>query len=77
LSVGLGMFHGREPEINAEVGAEVSEYLGVELLAIIRDDDSRDSEATYDRFLRELLYVLGGDRGQGFHFDPLSEVVDC
>ena len=57
------MFRGREPEIDAEVGADVSKHLGVELFAIVSDDYSGDSEATYDRFPCELFYGLGGDRG--------------
>ena len=56
--------------------AEVSECVVVELLSIVKDKDSRNSEVTNDVLPYKALDVLFSDRGQGFLFDPLSKVVD-
>jgi len=43
--------------------AEISECIIVELLAIVRDEDSRDSKAANDTFLDKALDVLLRDSG--------------
>ena len=43
--------------------AEISECIIVELLAIVKDEDSGDSKATNDTFLDKALDVLLCDSG--------------
>ena len=43
--------------------AEISECIIVELLAIVRDEDSGDSKAANDTFLGKALDVLFRDSG--------------
>ena len=56
--------------------AEVFECVVIKLLSIFRDKDFKDSEATNDDLPHEALNVLLNDCGQGFYFNPFSEVVD-
>ena len=56
--------------------AEVFECVVVELFPIVRDEDSRDTEAANDVFPDEALDILLSDSGQGFCLDPLSEIVN-
>jgi len=56
--------------------AEVSKCFVIELLSIIRDEDSRDAEATNDAFLEKVLDILLSDNGQRFCHGPFSEIVD-
>ena len=55
---------------------EVSKCIVVKLFAIVRDKDSRDTEAPDDAFPNEASNILLRNGGLGFWLDPLSEVVD-
>ena len=61
---------------DSQLLAEVFECIVVELFAIVRDEDSRDTKAANDAFPDEALDILLRISGQGFCFDSLSEVVD-
>ena len=56
--------------------AKVPEYIIVEFLSIVRDEDPRDSEAANDAFTYEVLDILLHDSGQWFCLDPFGEVID-
>ena len=56
--------------------AEISEYVIVKLLSIVRDKDHGDSEATNDAFPDETSEILLHDSGQWFCLNSFSEVVN-
>ena len=55
---------------------KIFEYVIVELLFIVRDEDPRDSKEANDTFPDETLDVFLCDSGQWFCLDPFGEVVD-
>ena len=55
---------------------EVSERVIIELLSIVRDKDSRDSEPVNNTSPNEVSDILLCDGGQYLYFYPLGEVVD-
>ncbi len=74
--IGLRMIHRCEAIVNTELRAELPEPSIVELTAIIRYDNSRESEPTGYHFLDEALHLRFDDLGNRLCFDPLREVVN-
>ena len=62
--------------LNSQLLAKVLEHIVVELLAIVRDKDLRDSEMANDALPNEALNISLCDSGQWFYFNPFGEVVD-
>ena len=61
---------------DSQLLAEVSKCVVVKLLPIVRDENSRDTEAANKAFSEEALDILLCDSGQGFCVVPFSEVVN-
>ena len=55
--------------------AKVLDYVVVELFPIVRDEDSRDTEAANDAFPNEALDIILSDSDPRFCLNPLSETV--
>lgn len=62
--------------LDPQLLTEISEYIVVELLSIIRDEDPGDFEAAHDAFPNEAPNILFYDSGQRFYLDLLGEVVN-
>ena len=75
LTVGLGMRHGREASLAAQVTEVISRLAGIELPAIIENHAARDAESGNNVSLDKLAHFYGGNGGDGLGFDPLGEVV--
>ena len=56
--------------------AEVFECVIVKLFAIVRDEDSGDTEVADDAFPDGVSNFLLCSGGQGFYLNPFNEVVD-
>ena len=56
--------------------AEITECIIVELLSIVKHEDSRDSETADDVFLEEASNIFLCDSGQWFSLDLFGDVVD-
>ena len=56
---------------------KILEWLIVELLPVVRDQDSRDLVPVDDVSLDEVSYIFLRDGGQGFSFHPFGEVVNA
>ena len=76
LAVGLRVCHSSEPSLTTQVAEIVSELIGVELLAVIKNDGTRDVEAGDDVPSNEPSHFSGGYRGYGLSLYPFGEVVD-
>ena len=48
---------------------EISKHVVIELLSIIREEDSRDAKAANDTFPNETTNILLRDNSQGFGLD--------
>ena len=75
LAVGLGVWHGSEARLAAQVTEVVHEFTSVELSTVIKNYGTRDAEAGDDVPPNELSYFGGGDGGVGFGLYQLGEVV--
>ena len=51
---------------------KILEWLIVELLPVVRDQDSRDLVLVDDVSLDEASYIFLRDGGQGFNFHPFG-----
>ena len=60
---------------DAELLAEVSEEVGIELSPVIRDQSSCDFKSCNDVLPHKVLRVLFGDGGQRLGLDPLGEII--
>lgn len=61
--------------MNALLRAEFLQSIEVKLCPIVSDNDSRDTEATYDILSDERLYLLGNDRFESFGFSPFGGII--
>jgi len=77
LAVGLRVSNGGEPSLATQIAEVVSEPIGIEVPAIIKDDGTGDAEASNDVLPNELSYFSGGDGGDSLSLNPLGEVVHC
>ena len=69
------MCHGSVADLDADLFAPVCEFQPGELSAIICDNPVRNAESDHN-ILEELLGLGGCDRGDGFGFNPLGELID-
>ena len=61
--------------LDPQLWAKIPEWLVVELLSIVRDQDSRDLVPTDDVSPNETLYVFLRDGHQDFNFHPFGKVI--
>ena len=61
--------------LDSELGAKISEFWDVELLAVIRHQSFRDSKPTNYGPPNEVAYLLLGDLCQWLGLCPFGEVV--
>ena len=62
--------------LDPQLLAEILECIIIELLSIVRHEDSGDSEMADDVFLDEASDIFLCDNGQWFGLDPFGEVID-
>jgi len=77
LAVGLGVSNGSEPSLVAQVAGTVNEPIGVKLYVVIKDNGTRDAEASDDVPPNKPPYFNGGYGGYGLGLYPLTEVIHC
>ena len=61
--------------LDPQLWAKIPEQLDVELLFIVRDQDSKDPIPVDDVSPNEVLYIFLRDGGQGFSFHPFGKVI--
>ena len=76
LPICLRVANRVESVLNAKFGTELLKLWIVELVAIVGDDDARQSELVDSGLSDEAFYLGFGDFGKWLSFDPLGEVVD-
>jgi len=76
LAIGLKVSHSGEPSLAAQVAEIVREPTGVELLAVIKDDGTRDSKASDNVPSNEPSHFSGGYRGYNLDLYPFGKIVD-
>ena len=61
--------------LDPQLWAKIPEQLVVELLSIVKNQDSRDPVPADDVSPDEVSYIFLRDGGQGFSFHPFSKVI--
>ena len=75
MAVALWVCRSGVDILDAELLAEVSEEVGIELSPVVRDQSSWDPKSCDDVLPHEVPRVLFGDGGQWFGLDLFGEIV--
>ena len=75
MAIALWVCQGGVDIPDAELLAEVSEEIGIELNPVVQDQSLWDPKSCDDVLPHEVPHILLSDGGQRFGFNPLGKII--